>query len=128
MPQPPSRTKFYKDKRNGKVMGVCAGIADYTGFDVTLVRIMFLMTVFMSGGSTIPLYFIAGCIADNRPEGISSSDEEERKFWQSVRASPRKSAKQIHSQFRDIDRRLADIESFVTSENRVLAQQIDDLR
>ncbi|MBB3763657.1 envelope stress response membrane protein PspC [Sphingomicrobium lutaoense] len=128
MPQPPSRTKFYKDKRNGKVMGVCAGIADYTGFDVTLVRIMFLMTVFMSGGSTVPLYFIAGWIADNRPEGISSSDEEERRFWQGVRASPRKSARQIHSQFRDIDRRLADIESFVTSENRVLAQQIDDLR
>ena len=128
MPQPPSRTKFYKDQRNGKVMGVCAGIADYTGFDVTLVRIMFLFSVFMSGGSTIPLYFIAGFIADDRPDGISHKDEDERKFWQGVRASPRKSAKQIHSQFRDIDRRLADIESFVTSENRVLAQQIDDLR
>jgi len=37
--QPPSRTRFYRDKRNGKVMGICAGIADYTGFDVTLVRI-----------------------------------------------------------------------------------------
>ena len=36
--QPPSRTKFYLDKRNGKVMGVCAGIADYTGLDVTLVQ------------------------------------------------------------------------------------------
>ena len=37
--QPPSRTRFYRDKRNGKVMGICAGIADYTGFDVSLVRI-----------------------------------------------------------------------------------------
>ncbi len=26
--QPPSRTKFYLDKRNGKMMGVCAGLAD----------------------------------------------------------------------------------------------------
>ena len=128
MPQPPSRTKFYKDKRHGKVMGVCAGIADYTGVDVTLVRIMFIFSVFMSGGSTIPLYFIAGFIADDRPDSFSMRDEEERKFWQGVRASPRKSAKQIHAQFRDIDRRLADIESFVTSENRVLAQQIDDLK
>ena len=32
--QPPSRTRFYRDKRNGKIMGICAGIADYTGFDV----------------------------------------------------------------------------------------------
>ena len=35
--QPPSRTRFYRDKRNGKIMGVCAGIADYTGIDVTVV-------------------------------------------------------------------------------------------
>ena len=34
--QPPSRTRFYRDKRNGKVMGICAGIADYTGFDISL--------------------------------------------------------------------------------------------
>ena len=25
------RTRFYRDKINGKVFGVCAGIADYTG-------------------------------------------------------------------------------------------------
>ena len=33
------RTKFYKDKQNAKWSGVCAGIADYTGIDVTLVRL-----------------------------------------------------------------------------------------
>ena len=37
--QPASRTRFYRDKRRGKLMGVCAGIADYTGFDVNLVRV-----------------------------------------------------------------------------------------
>ena len=35
----PRQTKFYLDKRHGKVMGVCAGIANYTGLDVTLVRL-----------------------------------------------------------------------------------------
>jgi phage shock protein C len=44
--QPPSRTKFYLDKRNGKVMGVCAGLADYTGLDVTLVRILLMLAIF----------------------------------------------------------------------------------
>ncbi|MES2988040.1 MAG: PspC domain-containing protein, partial [Pseudomonadota bacterium] len=28
-----SRTKFYLDKQNGKIMGVCAGLADYTGIE-----------------------------------------------------------------------------------------------
>ena len=32
-----SRTKFYLDKQNSKWLGVCAGIADYTGIDLTLV-------------------------------------------------------------------------------------------
>ena len=44
--QPASRTRFYRDKRNGKVFGICAGIADYTGFDVNLVRVCFLAAVF----------------------------------------------------------------------------------
>ena len=52
--QPASRTRFYRDKRHGKVMGVCAGIADYTGFDVALVRVCFLAAVFMSGASVLP--------------------------------------------------------------------------
>ena len=29
-----SRTKFYLDKANGKWLGVCSGLADYTGIDV----------------------------------------------------------------------------------------------
>ena len=126
--QPASRTRFYLDKRNGKFMGVCAGIADYTGFDVTLVRICFLATMFMSGGSVLPVYFIAGWIAPTKPRELEYSDREERQFWQGVRASPARSARDISSRFRDLDRRLADIESYVTTENRSLAREIEQLR
>jgi phage shock protein C len=79
MPQPPSRTKFYLDKRHGKLMGVCSGISDYTGLDVTLVRIMFASAVFMSGGSILPLYFIAGFIADDKPRELALDDREEHR-------------------------------------------------
>ena len=128
MSQPPRHTKFYTDRRNGKVMGVSAGLADYTGLDVTLVRIMFAFAIFMSGGSALLLYLLAGVMAEDKPASLSYDSEDDARFWQGVRTSPRKSAKQIHSEFRQLDRRLADIESYVTSENRVLAQQIDDLR
>ncbi len=109
-------------------MGVCAGIADYTGLDVTLVRIMFVSAVFMSGGSVLPLYFIAGFIADDKPRELAIEDREEQRFWQGVRASPRRTARDIRSRLRDIDRRLADIESYVTTENRSLAREIEQLR
>ena len=126
--QPPSRTKFYRDKRNGRLMGVCAGIADYTGLDTTLVRIMFLGTVLMSGGSVLPLYFIAGFMADDKPRELRLDDREEQRFWQGVRQSPTRTARDIRSRLREIDRRLIDIESYVTTENRSLAREIEQLR
>lgn len=126
--QPASRTRFYRDKRHGKLMGVCAGIADYTGFDVNLIRICFLASVFMSGGGIIPFYFIAGWMTPIKPREFEHTDREERQFWQDVRASPTRTARDIRSRFRDIDRRLADIESYVTTENRSLAREIDQLR
>jgi phage shock protein C len=126
--QPPSRTKFYLDKKNGKVMGVCAGIADYTGFDVTLVRIMLVAAILMSSGSLIPLYFITGWIADDKPRELAVEDREQQKFWQGVRQSPTRTARDIRGRLREIDRRLADIESYVTTENRSLAKEIERLR
>ena len=126
--QPPSRTRFYRDKRNGKVMGICAGIADYTGFDVSLVRIAVIATVFLSSGSIIPLYFIAGWIAPDKPRELEVSNVEEQQFWRSVRRSPARTARDIRLQLKDIDRRLADVESYVTTENRTLAREIEQLR
>ena len=126
--QPASRTRFYRDKRHGKVNGICAGIADYTGFDVTLVRICMLAALFLSSGGILPVYFIAGWIAPTRPRELDYADREDQRFWQGVRASPARSARDIRSRFRDLDRRLADIESYVTSENRSLAREIEDLR
>jgi len=128
MAQPPSRTRFYRDKRNGKIMGVCAGIANYTGFDVTLVRVFMVAALFMSSFAILPLYFITGWIADDTPRELRGDDPEEQRFWQGVRASPTRTARDIRSRMRDIDRRLADIESYVTTENRSLAREIEQLR
>lgn len=126
--QPPSRTRFYRDKRNGKFLGVCAGVADYTGFDVTLIRIMFIAAVIIGSGAPLLLYFIAALMTQDKPRELDVADVEERQFWQHVRASPRRGAQDIRSRLRDIDRRLADIESYVTTENRSLVREIEQLR
>jgi phage shock protein C len=107
--QPASRTRFYRDKRHGKLFGVCAGIADYTGFDVSLVRVGFLAAVFMSGGGVLPFYLIAALVTPTKPLSLERADSEERQFWQGVRASPARAARDIRSRFKDMDRRLADI-------------------
>ena len=128
MVQPASRTRFYRDKRNGKIFGLCAGIADYTGIDANLVRWMMVFGAFFSGGSTIPLYIVASLISPVKPRELDRDTADQQEFWKGVRASPARTARGIASSFRDIDRRLADIESYVTTENRSLAKEIEQLR
>lgn len=122
-----SRTRFYIDKPNGKWMGVCAGIADYTGIDVTMVRVgMVILTVAVSG-LTVVAYVAAGMIAPKKPTGLYDTPED-AKFWQGVRINPKRTTAEVRSKFRDIDRRLADIETYYTSRNTQLAKEIDSLR
>ena len=123
------RTKFYLDKRNGKAMGVCAGLADYTGVDVTLVRVgVVLLTIFALGPVSIVAYLVLGWLASDKPREFYDADPEEAKFWQKVRARPGATVRDVRGRFRDIDRRLADVEAHVTSHNSRLAAEIDALR
>ena len=62
------------------------------------------------------------------PRALQRTDSEDQQFWQGVRASPGRAARDIRSRLKDIDRRLADIESYVTTENRSLAREIEQLR
>ena len=119
------RTKFYLDKQNGKWMGVCSGIADYTGIDVVWVRVAMVLSFFIVGWTLLG-YFVIGFVADTKPNDLYS-DRDDEKFWQGVRANPARSTRDVRSKFRDIDRRLADIELYYTSRNTRLADEIDSL-
>jgi phage shock protein C len=122
-----SRTKFYLDKQNAKWSGVCSGIADYSGIDVLWVRVAAVMLTIMGSGMTLIAYFLIAWLAESKPFALYSSNEEAR-FWQGVRSNPSRSTRDIKSRFRDLDRRLADIEQYYTSHNRRLADEIDSLR
>ncbi|MFM9852480.1 MAG: envelope stress response membrane protein PspC [Sphingomonadaceae bacterium] len=122
-----SRTQFYLDKQNAKYLGVCSGLADYTGFDVTIIRIMTVIATFSTFPAGLIVYWLIAWMAPVRPIGLYD-DAEEAKFWQGVRQSPARTTRDVRSKFRDIDRRLADVETFYTSRNSRLANEIDALR
>ena len=123
------RTKFYRDKANGKFMGVCAGIADYIGIEVLWIRLAFVVLTLsgIGGGPTVILYFALGFLAENKPQSLYD-DVEEQKFWQGVRQSPARTAREVRAQFRDLDRRLAEVEAYYVSSNPRLAAEIEELR
>ena len=123
------RTKFYLDKQNAKWSGVCAGVADYTGMDVTLVRIGLVILTLLGGFPwTLIAYWITAWMAPRKPIELYEQDPDQTKFWQGVRANPRRTARDVRSRFRDIDRRLADVETYVTSSDSRLAREIEQLR
>jgi phage shock protein C len=121
-------TKFYLDKQNKKWKGVCAGIADYTGFDVTLIRLGFIALTLLGSGIGIVVYIAAAWIAPVKPRELIEETPEQAKFWQGVRTSPARTVRDVRSRFREIDRRLADVEAYVTSSNGRLAREIESLR
>ena len=121
------RTTLYRDKQNGKLMGVCAGIADYTGVNAFWVRMGALMLCFMTSGGIIPLYFIAGLVLNKKPDELYG-DRDEQKYWQRVRQSPARTAREVRARFRDIDRRLAEVETYYVTSNPRLSAEIERLR
>ncbi len=59
----PMNGPFALDRRNGKVMGVCAGLARATGADATLIRLAALLSLFVAGPVAILFYLVAGWVA-----------------------------------------------------------------
>lgn len=123
-----SRTKFYLDKADAKWLGVCSGIADYTGVEAIWVRVGAVVLTLMGGFPwTLVAYWMIAWLANDKPTGLYGSLED-KKFWQGVRSNPRRSTADVRSKFRDIDRRMADIETFYTSRNTQLSDEIERLR
>ena len=57
-------TSFALDRSNGKLLGVCSGIANSFGVDALLVRLGFVISVLMGFGLPILLYFAIALLAD----------------------------------------------------------------
>lgn len=125
-------TRFYLDKRNAKIKGVCVGMAEHFGIDVTWVRLLALASMTVLGPFSIIAYYVAAGSAGVRPEDqerrLERQDVEEKEFWKKVRRNPHASARSIRSRFRDLDRRMAAAEAYLTSPDKRLAREIDQLR
>ena len=60
----PARTGFRLDRTNGKIFGVCSGIANTFGIDPMLVRIGFAAGAILGFGSFILIYLAIALIAE----------------------------------------------------------------
>ena len=58
--------RFLINRRDAKIMGVAAGIADYTGADPTIVRVGMIALTLLTGPVMLFLYFVTGLLAPHQ--------------------------------------------------------------
>ena len=61
-----ARKRLVRPRQGRKIAGVCLGFAEYFDIDVTLVRLVWLVTVLMSGIGLIP-YIIGWIVMPDEP-------------------------------------------------------------
>jgi len=69
--------RFYRIRADKKIAGVCTGLAAYSGLDVTLVRVLFIVLAF-GAGSAILAYCILWIAAPEAPAEGAPPPEERR--------------------------------------------------
>ena len=55
--------RYVLNREEAKIMGVAAGLADYTGWDPLLIRLGFVASLFIAGPIAILFYILTGWLA-----------------------------------------------------------------
>lgn len=118
--------RFYRDRRNGKIMGVCAGLADYFGWNVTFVRILAVIALIWFSALTLVIYFVLGFLLPVKPERLYDWDRDEE-YWRSIRRSASATFGDVRQRFRELDAKLQRMEGYVTSGRYDLDREFRDL-
>lgn len=108
--------RFEVDQESGKLLGVCAGLANRTGVDATIIRVgVVLAALLTSALAVLILYLVAGFVGARRRGAPSYAGRLGR-------------SDESRERMRNLDLRMQAIETYVTSSNSRLAREIEDLR
>lgn len=67
---PAPRKRLLRSTADAKIGGVCAGVADYFGLDVTLLRVVWLLLAFT--GTGVLAYLVCWIVMPEMPAGFAS--------------------------------------------------------
>ena len=100
--------------RNGIILGVCRGIADYFDFSVFWARVITLVLLFLTGfWPVMILYFVAAFLMKPEPV-IPIETDEEQEFYDSYVHSHRGAADRLKRRYENLERRIRRMEDHVT--------------
>lgn len=117
---------FYRSRDRAMIGGVCAGLADYFGFNLKVTRLLAVIALFMAMPVTLLVYFATVLLvpaASDQPRRPSYDPD----FHRALRASPRETLADVRRRFQSLDSRLARLERYVTSSRFDLDQEFRKL-
>lgn len=126
-PGGPRRNRLYRNSRDGMIAGVCAGVADYFGFDLTITRVLVVLAAIFFFPFTVVAYVVLALLLPKKPPELGYGSEAEAELDRRMRAEPHASLHSIRHRFREIDRRLQNIERYVTSKRFNLDREFEGL-
>jgi len=66
-----ARKRLLRPRNGRKIAGVCAGFAEYFDLDVTVVRVVWLISVFVGAGLSLIAYVIAWIVMPEEPSVLA---------------------------------------------------------
>ena len=119
------RRRFYRNSSKAMVGGVCAGVADYFGFNLRVTRILAVVSLLFAFPATMLAYFATVLLVPSRPaQPVPEYDPEFRK---ALRSDPSRTMTEVGRRFKKLDARLARLERYVTSPRYDLDQEFRNL-
>lgn len=106
--------RLYRDRDNAMIAGVCAGLADYFGFNRRALRLVVAISFLMFMPFVVVSYIVLAIVVPAKPRE-AVVDEEKADFWRELSNAPADVFGNVRHRFRELDRRLQRMEAFVTS-------------
>ena len=120
------RWRIWRDRDHAWVAGVCAGLADYLGVPVGLVRAVTVLSLIFFILPTAVAYAVAAFVLKPKPPALFADPAQEA-FWRGLRADPAASLETVTARLRALDKRLARAERLVASDEFDLRRRFRDL-
>jgi phage shock protein C len=123
----PPRNKLYRNRADGMLAGVCAGFADYFGFDTGVTRVVVVIGALLFP-TVILVYIILAVVLKPQPYESRPREPGERDLGRRVRADPHSSLDGARHRFRALDARVQRLEKYLTSERFRLDREFAGLK
>ena len=123
----PNPHRLYRSTDDKMIAGVCGGLAEYFGWEPTWIRLVVGGSIFFFGPMTVISYVAAAILIKKRPLGPARPTTEDERFWRTVTTRPRMGFSELKHKFRALDKRIADMEHAVISEEYGLRRAFRDL-